>query len=96
MEVVVDVSHCLQVLVLHLPAGLALSAGCGLVRENDLVDDYVVNIYVELSQLNCKSLRLIYRKELRNANRHESSSLRVLELLVDGFNFCLELVQGLK
>ena len=83
MEVVVDLIYLSDVLVLHFPSCQTLSARSLRLREDHLVNHYVVNVNLKLSQFNSQSLCLVETQKLRNADCDEGSSLRVFELAVD-------------
>lgn len=89
MEVIIDLFDLSDVLILHLSPGRTLPARLFGITEDDLIDDDIVNVNIELSQFNSKSLSFIQTQELGNADSHKGSLLRILELLIDAFNLLL-------
>jgi len=96
MEVVIDFLDLSKVFVLHLASCFAFGAVLGGVREKNLVDDDVMDIDLLLGKFNSKSLGLVHRQELGNANRHESSLVCVLELVVNFLNFSFHSVHRVE
>ena len=96
MEVVVDLLNLRQVLVLHASASLALGAVLAGVREQDLVDDDVVDVDLLLGQLDGESLRLVHGEELGNAHGDEGGLFGILKLLVHLLDLCLHAVDAVE
>jgi hypothetical protein len=53
MEVIIDLFNLSDVFILHLSSGSAFLAWLLGVTEDNLIDDYVVDVDVELSELDC-------------------------------------------
>lgn len=82
MEVLVQLQNLVQVLLLHLRPCLAHPAL--IIREQDLIDDDVVDVDIELGQLLDQTLCFIHRQELGDADCNEGGLGRVLHVLVYG------------
>ena len=89
MEIVVNLLYLCEVLVLHSASSLAFSAVLGGIREQDLVDYYVVNINFVLGELNRQSFCLVHREELGDADGDKRCLICIFELLVNILNLCL-------
>ena len=96
MEIIIDFSDLGEIFILHLSSSYALFARTILIREKNLVDDDVVDIYIEFGKLNGKSLRLVKGEELRDAHSNKGGLLRILELGVHIFDFLFEAIKSIK
>ncbi len=83
---------CIFLLALHILQSLPRNSQSTptLIWEEHLVDHYVMNIDVILSQLDHQSLRFKQGQELRDTHRYECCFLRILELSVHFFDVFLE------
>ena len=89
MEVIVDLLDLCEIFILHAATGLALGAVLGWIREQDLVDYYVVNVDFVLGKLDGQPLRLVHGEELWDADGDKRRLISILELLINILNLCL-------
>ena len=83
MEILIKLHNLVQILLLHLRSRLTHPAV--VLREKDLVDNDVVDIDIELSQLLDQTFSLIHRQKLRDADSYKSSLTAVLHVIVHQF-----------
>ena len=96
MEIIIDLSDLSKVLLLHFASGLTFATVLGRVREEDLIDDDVVDVDLLLGQFDGQSLRLVHAQELGDAHRDKSSLRCVLELLVHFFDLGFHSVDSVE
>lgn len=80
MKVLIKLQYLVEVLLLHF--GTCIAHPAVIIREEDLVDDNVVDIDVELGQLLNETLSFIHGEEFRNADCDKGSLGRVLHVFV--------------
>ena len=86
MEIIVDLGYLCEVLLLHLASCFTLATILLRIREQDLVNHYIMNVDFLLGEFNRQSFCFIHTQELRDANSNEGGLVCILELFIDLFN----------
>lgn len=83
MEIFVKLAHLVEVLLLHLATRQALITAGVLVREQKLIDNYVVSVNVVSSQFLDHAFGFVETQEFRNADTDKGGHIGILELTID-------------
>ena len=86
MEVVIDLLNLSEILVLHTATSFAFGAVLVGVREENLVNDNVVDVDLLLGQFDRQSLCLVHAEEFGDADSYECCLASIFELLVHILN----------